>query len=182
MKKLGFILRLFVMLSLLQGCYMAPPPSSQPPAPAPAPASYTMEVRTDKNAYRIGEKVVITVRTSQDCYLTLYDISTQGEVTQIFPNQFAADNQIKGGVVYSIPTQTDTFDFLISGPAGMERVRAVGTIENVNLVDARSIDRTEKFPRIRQSSEQFDQGVSQKLETMPRARWTEASITFQVVP
>ena len=172
MKKLGLVVSLLLIVTFLSGCYTAPPPSPQTP--------FTLGVSVDQNVYRIGEKIVISVQASQDCYLTLYDISTVGEVTQIFPNQFASDNLIKGGVAYHIPTEADSFDFEITGRPGIERVRAVGTIENVNLVDQQKIDRTEKFPRIRQNPEQFDQSLSQKLAVMPTERWTEASITFQV--
>ena len=172
MKKLGLVVSLLLIVTFLSGCYTAPPPSPQTP--------FTLGVSVDKNVYRIGEKIVITVQASQGCYLTLYDISTVGEVTQIFPNQFASDNLIKGGVTYHIPTEADSFDFEITGPPGIERVRAVGTIENVNLVDQRKIDATETFPKIRQSRDQFDQSLSQKLAVMPTERWTETSITFQV--
>jgi hypothetical protein len=175
MKKLYLLLSLFVLVSFLPGCYTYPPSSTQP-------NPFTIEVKVDKKTYHIGEKIVIIVRASRDCYLTLYDISTQGEVTQIFPNRYASDNLINGGQVYRIPNERDVFDFEIIGPPGIERVRAIGTIDNVNFVDQRKIDKTETFPRIYENASQFDKSVSEKLQAMPAERWAEASITFQVVP
>ena len=78
--------------------------------------------------------------------------------------------------------QEDTFDFEIVGPPGMERVRAVGTIEDVNFFGRRKVDAMETFPTIYQDSSQFDKSLSQELHAMPIERWTEATITFQVVP
>jgi len=172
MKKLCMLLSLFLLVVLLHGCY-TPKPSIQP---------FTIEVKLDKDTYHIGEMIVITVRASQNCYLTLYDISTEGEVTQIFPNRFAQDSKLEGGIAYRIPSQQDQFDFEIIGPPGMERVRAIGSIEDVNFSEGRKIDETETFPRISQDSDQFDQSLSQKLETIPTERWAESSVTFQVVP
>lgn len=172
MKKFCLVLSLVLFVVVLYGCYTAPPP----------PPPFTIEVKADKEVYHIGEMVIFAVRASQSCYLTLYDISTKGEVTQIFPNRYAQDNWIQGGTVYRIPDKQDSFDFEITGPPGMERVRAIGTLENVNFFESRKIDATEPFPRILQKPDQFDHSVSQKLDTIPRENWTEASITFQVVP
>ena len=93
MKKLCMVLSLVLLVVVLHGCYTAPP----------SPPPFTIEVKIDKDVYRIGEMVVITVRASQTCYLTLYDISTEGKVTQIFPNKYAQDNWIQGGDRLSYP-------------------------------------------------------------------------------
>jgi hypothetical protein len=136
----------------------------------------------DRPSYRVGENIVISVRSNQSCYLTLYDISTQGEVTQIFPNQYASNNFIEANYTYPIPDQDDTFDFEITGPGGTERVRAVCTLENVNLVDSSKVDSTTAYPRIRQETRgEFDDSLDHKLSVMPSERWAEASVTFQVV-
>jgi hypothetical protein len=172
MKKFCMVLSLILLVIALHGCYTAP--SSPPP--------FTIEVKVDKDVYHVGDFVVVIVRASQECHLTLYDISTEGEVTQIFPNQFAQDNWIQGEAVYRIPDKQDSFDFEIIGPPGIERVRAIGTIDNVNFFEGRTIDKTEPFPRILQKPDQFDHAVSQKLDTVPRERWAEASVTFQVAP
>ena len=107
MKKLSFALVIFSLIALLYGCTPATPPL------APSPEAFTIDVKVDKPIYTIGENIYITVQSSQNCYLTLYDISTEGEVTQIFPNRFAADNLIQGVQVYRIPDETDQFDFEI---------------------------------------------------------------------
>jgi hypothetical protein len=173
MKNYVFWLSSIVLLSMLSGCYTAPP---QPPAPEPL----ALEVQVDKPIYQAGEFIVLSVRANQDCYLALYDISTEGEVTQIFPNKYADDNLISGGHVYRIPNKSDKFDYEVTGPAGIERVRAVCTQRNVNMVETSLKNEQEVFPRIQQASPQFEQSLNQKLETMPSDQWAEASITFQV--
>ena len=180
MKKVVILCSLFLFIMVLNGCYRAP--QSPPPGPPPGPTTpFTLEIWTAKNMYRVSEKIILTVRASQECYITLYDISTTGEVIQIFPNRYASDNLIQGGYAYPIPDESDMFDLVIAGPAGVERVRAIGTVQNVNLLDNRKIDTTEDFPRILVSPEQFDKSLNEKLNTMPSDQWAEASVTFQVI-
>jgi hypothetical protein len=177
MKKLFWVLSILLIAAVLQGCYSAPPT----PSPTPSPTPFTIELKTDKNTYRIGELIVFTIRASRGCYVSLYDTTTTGEVFQIFPNRYATDNLIDGGQVYRIPDTSDAFDFEVTGPPGIERVRVVGTIQNVNVVDQKKVIPTEKFPKINQSADQFDKSVSDKLKSMPEEQWAEASITIQVV-
>lgn len=178
MKKIAVCCSLVLFALALHGCYAPPPPASGGVSQRP----FSLQVRVGKTMYKVGENIVISVQTTQNCYLTLYDISTVGEVTQIFPNQFATDNYIEGGYTYPIPDQKDNFDFEIIGPPGLERVRGVCTIEDVNLVEARKMDSTEVFPRIREDAHgDFDDSLNAKLHVIPSERWAEASITFQVI-
>jgi hypothetical protein len=177
MKKLFWVLSILLIAAGLQGCYSAAPT----PSPEPTPTPFTIELKTDKNTYRIGELIVFTIRTGRDCYVSLYDTTTQGEVFQIFPNRYATDNLIDGGQMYRIPDTSDAFDFEVTGPPGIERVRAVCTLENVNVVDQQKVVPTEKFPRINQSPDEFDKSVSKKLHNLPEEQWAEASITIRVV-
>lgn len=173
MKTSKLILGIVMLIFCVSSCYTRP---LQPIPPEPL----MVEVQVDKPLYRIGEFIVLTARSNQDCYLALYDISTEGEVTQIFPNRYAEDNLIRGGQIYRIPTQTDSFDYEVTGPPGIERVRAVCTQKNVNIVDPSMVSKQETFPSIQQTPPQFEQSLNQKLQTIPSEQWAEASITFQV--
>ena len=170
MKKRLFLISVLVLVILLSGCY----------TPQPRTIPFTIDVKVDKPIYRIGGKIFITVRASQTCYLSLYDISTEGEVTQIFPNKFALDNLIQGGQIYRIPATSDTFDFEVTGPPGIERIRAIGTIKNVNFFNQSKATSDEVFPRIHKAPDQFDQALNQKLQVIPTGQWAEASVTFQI--
>lgn len=175
MKKHVLWLSIIFILGMISGCATSPPP---PPPTAPEPLM--IEVQVDKPIYQVGEFIVLAVRANQDCYLALYDISTEGEITQIFPNKYAEDNLIQGGPVYRIPNESDSFDYEVDGPPGIERVRAVCTQKNVNMVEASQKSKQEVFPRIQQTSPQFEKSLNRKLETIPSDQWAEASVTFQV--
>ena len=171
------IISMLVMVVLLISCSSSTPP---PPDPTPPPPSFTMRLNVDKPVYNIGENVIISAMASQECYLTLYDISTLGEVTQIFPNRFAEDNLIQGNQEYQIPTEVDRFNFEIGGPPGIERVRGVCTRKNVNLLGQRTRSTDEVFPLVSGTTAPFEESLDEELGIIPTDQWTETSVTFQV--
>ncbi|MCP4397472.1 MAG: DUF4384 domain-containing protein [bacterium] len=167
----------FVIAILIGGCATPPPPSD---GGGDIPDPFTMEVKVAKEVYVPGEFIVIEIWASEDCYLSLYDISTLGEVTQIFPNRYAADNLIKGGQIYPIPAKSDKFDFEVSGPAGIEKVRGVCTKAEVNFFEEQTRNSQEQFPSISDETASFERALDSELDNMPNAQWTEDSISFQV--
>ena len=68
-------------LVVVSGCASPKPPT---PTPTPTPTAFNIEVKADKPVYKVGEFIYLTVRATQECFLSVYDISTLGEVTQIF--------------------------------------------------------------------------------------------------
>ncbi len=154
------------------------------PTPTPTPTAFNVEVKVDKPVYRVGEFIYITARATQECFLTVYDISTLGEVTQIFPNRFASDNKIQGNTFYRLPAESDKFDFEVTGPPGTERVRVVCTKQNVNLFKEQQLksesSKTQVFPEISNKQAPFEQDLEKQKSQVPSNQWTEASITFQV--
>ena len=174
--KIRFLLFSVLLSAVLIGGCATPPPSNG----GGETEAFTMEVKVAKTAYTPGEFIVIEVWANEDCYLSLYDISTLGEVTQIFPNRYAADNLIKGGQIYPIPATNDKFDFEVSGPAGVEKVRAVCTKANVNFFEEQTRNSTDPFPSISDESAPFERALDNELNNIPNAQWTEAEVSFQV--
>ena len=175
MKKRVVVLGVFVLAVLFGGCASSPPPSDGGDT-----EPFAMEVKVAKNVYMPGEFIVIEVWANEDCYLSLYDISTLGEVTQIFPNRYASDNLIQGGQIYPIPAKNDSFDFEVSGPAGVEKVRGVCTKANVNLFEEQTRNSQDPFPSISDEPAPFERGLDDGLRNLQSSQWTEAEVSFQV--
>ncbi len=178
MKKFVLLTCVLLFTGVLSGCFQpAPPPQAQP---QPRAEPFAIEVKVDQPVYQVGDYITVIVRANRECHLSLYNVSTQGEVTQIFPNRFAQDGRIRAEQIYYIPAESDTFDFEIEGPPGTERVRAVGTMENVNFFEPGKQATDEDFPIIQKTPEEFDSTINQKLEGMSPAQWAEASVSFEV--
>ena len=52
------------------------------------PGEIKAELWTDQQFYKIGEPRVINFRASQDCYVTLLDVGTSGNVHLLYPSRF----------------------------------------------------------------------------------------------
>lgn len=108
------------------------------PRPAGAAASgndlrlATMLDRAE-GTYRPGESVVLTVKTTQDAYIWVFDTGTSGRVHQLFPNEYAADNFVRAGNSLTLPGAQDDYQFVVSQPAGVELITVIASPDNKPL-------------------------------------------------
>jgi hypothetical protein len=86
-------------------------------------------------SYRIGDKINLYFRSEKDCYLTLLNYGTSGNMTVLLPNGISQDHFIKAGRTYAIPGEEYPFDYILSGPTGTEKIKAIGTNQKINLMD-----------------------------------------------
>jgi len=100
----------------------------------PSP-DFNVEVWTDKNSTisYIGDTVTFKFKTDRDCYITLIDVGTDGTVTILFPNYVCKDNRVTAEQVYSIPSPEMGFNIRVAGPAGQEMVKAIATLEPLDI-------------------------------------------------
>lgn len=92
-------------------------------------ADVVLSIITDKTVYYDGEFVSVTVQADRDCYLRLYNVTADNQIYQIFPNEWAHDNFIRGGRRVDIPNAADNFDFVVAGPFGIEKIIAEASPE-----------------------------------------------------
>lgn len=96
---------------------------------------FNVKVWTAKKEYQIGEKIVFNVSSEKSGYLTLFDVGPNGNITVIFPNFKHKDNYIRAGTNYQVPSPDDEFEFDLQGPPGLERVKAIVTLNDVSLIN-----------------------------------------------
>lgn len=87
------------------------------------------ELRADKSTYSVGDPVVFNFKADKDCYLVLIDIGTSGRTIILFPNRWHPDNRIEQGKVYRIPPSGSEYGYRVEGPAGVERVKAIASLD-----------------------------------------------------
>lgn len=83
-----------------------------------------LSLASSKANYRIGEALTLIFQVKQAGYLRVAYISSRGEVSEIFPNQYQSI-QVKPAVDYRIPPKGDPFIMQITGPAGIDKIVAV---------------------------------------------------------
>lgn len=87
-----------------------------------------LTLTSDKSSYRINDLPVFTVRSRENCNLTLINVDATGDGVVIFPNKFQQDNALAAGKEFTFPSADSRFDFRMAGPAGTESVIAICTI------------------------------------------------------
>ncbi len=133
--------------------------------------------------FHVGEKINIFFKSEKDCYLNLWNFGTSGKLTVLFPNALFTDNFIKGNRIYSIPGEDYPFDYILSGPPGIERVKAIAANHKFNLIDLTST-KEEIFTKSKSAVRDISIAAKQietKIETKEWKEWSEALCEIRVV-
>ena len=105
-------------------------------------APLTVKLWTDKNSYRVGEKIKIYLRGNKPFYARIVYQDTKGNLIQLIPNPYRNDNYFNGGVTYEIPSGNDRFDLQVSPPLGEEKIilyTSTGDLGKLDLQQAGEI-------------------------------------------
>jgi hypothetical protein len=85
-------------------------------------APLTVKAWTDKKEYQAGEKIKVYIKGNKPFYARVLYKEAGGELLQLLPNPYRAENYFNGGVMYEIPAGNDKFDLEVSPPFGEENV------------------------------------------------------------
>ncbi len=91
-----------------------------------------VDIWTDKDDgsnYYEGDDITIYFRASRDCYVTIYDLDTRGNVNLLFPADPRDRNLIRGDEIYMIPDRGDNYQLTLEGPPGNETIQIVATTD-----------------------------------------------------
>lgn len=78
--------------------------------------------------YQPNEILHVFFRTSEDCYVAIYDIEVGGEEYRLFPPD-NEDGWVKAGHVYELPGKDAGYDYRIEGPSGIETIIACASVD-----------------------------------------------------
>ena len=142
-------------------------------AAKPHKTSFTVKAWTDKKEYEVNEKIVFYVKAEKNGYLTLLDVSPNGDITVIFPNKFHKDNFVRAGVTYQVPSPNYGFEFNIQGPPGLERIKALVTLNKVSLL---KLDLDKGFHSVKRETTRGTraiQALSKQVGSVGSSAWSE---------
>jgi len=134
---------------------------------------FKIELWTDKKRCKIGETITIYFRSEKDCYLTLIDITTSGKLYVLFPNHYATDNHIKAGRTYTIPGPDHPFVITIGEPKGFERLKAIATLNSVDLWKTKVGKDKQLFINMPDPSK-ATRGLNIVITNIPKLTWSDA--------
>jgi hypothetical protein len=90
-------------------------------------ADFNVKVWMGRKEYRIGDPATINVQTNKDCFVTLLNVRSNGEIWELFPNNYNQNNFIKANVRCTIPSNNDNFRMAIIEPPGQDYIKAIAT-------------------------------------------------------
>ena len=130
--------------------------------------------------FKIGDKIRILFRPDRDCYLTLINLGTSGKLTVLFPNFYCVDNSVIADRTYAIPGADYPFEYELTGPRGIERIKAVATVSKRDLLDL-ELKEHEIFHTADHIAAARDISIVQKrVKKLQGKDWAEASFEFEV--
>ncbi len=89
----------------------------------------------DGSVYYPGEEITVLFRANLDCYVTLYNIDSQGYIHRLWPHDRFEDNYVRGYRTYQVPDRYDGYELRIDGPEGIEYVQAVASLSPYDVPD-----------------------------------------------
>jgi hypothetical protein len=146
---------------------------------------------TEKEVYQVGEAFEVRFAASEESYVTLMRIATDGTITFLTPNRQYPDFKIQAETVYSTGSLTPLgseeqalYDLGMTlnanMPAGTEVLNMFCSREKVALFDIGEMQ--EGMYVIRPDDEARLQALFDRLETLSQLEWAGSSVAFLVQP
>lgn len=156
-----------------------------------------------RDRLQLGDRLKFRVSSSKGGYLTLINVDSQGGVTQLLPNDYWTNNQIRAGETVEIPSPRmgTYFELQIMEPLGREYIKALVTERPLTLPVLGRKQSTGGFRSLNtpQESTAFLDGIrmvavetdappaasspdAMDLSTMKPDEWGEASLVFTTIP
>ena len=110
-----------------------------------------------------GETARFRVGVDRDGFLILLDYNTAGELTQLYPNQFARseDNAVRAGEYITVPDASYGFEFEAGPPFGRGQIVAVVTDDQIDFSDV--LEENADFGAV-EDSEDYEERLTKALQ------------------
>ena len=99
----------------------------------------TVRVWTPRKVYKRGEIVEIFIQGNRDFYARIVNIDSQGNITQLLPNDHRNINLFQGSRVYKIPDIGDRFTIKVRAPYGKDQVVVYASDVPLGQVETKSV-------------------------------------------
>jgi hypothetical protein len=128
---------------------------------------------------RLGDEVTLEVALPRDGYLNVVSVDSQDRATVLYPNKFAAANQVRAGR-FKFPTPQMNFVVRASEPLGPALVVAFLTDKPVNLLEL-GVEGRDAAGKMQQVFTEVSARATRALSVEARqSRFAGASLTVKV--
>ncbi|HAZ27527.1 TPA: hypothetical protein DCY67_02765 [Candidatus Acetothermia bacterium] len=96
----------------------------------PVEAGLQVQIWTDRPVYALNENALISFRINRPAYVYIWNVTSDGDVRQIFPNQFEVQNFFAAGT-HTIPTPGRGYRFTVAPPVGTDWLQIMASTQPV---------------------------------------------------
>ncbi|ADY25809.1 PEGA domain protein [Deinococcus proteolyticus MRP] len=177
-------------MTLLAGSAGAQTISAQSIIVNPTQPDLSVQVNVDKDTtgnavptYRVGEGIRLSVKTNRDAYVYLFNVDAAGKVSQILPNRLdQGDSFVRANTVKTFPPANAAYTFDVEGPAGLNKVLALASLNELSLNDiSRFATAQSQFADVNvNGQERLAQALSIVVNPLPQNSWVSDTAFFDV--
>jgi hypothetical protein len=130
--------------------------------------------RTSKNSYTIGEEFTLNVQAQRDCYVTILDLGTSGNLFVLLKNY-----RLQANVPQSLSGPDEQYGWRVGGPTGVERMKAMFTAQPLNIFPGAECFTLLNLMGQADALEKIS-ALYTSLNTLAPDSWTDAACEFVV--
>ena len=145
--------------------------------------NFTVFLNTDSPNYQLNDYLTLGVHIKDDAHIVILNWDSTGKLTLLFPNDYQQDNLVKANTTHTFPDPQSDFDFLLSGPLGVERFKVIALR---HATDSKTI--TDFFPAEDSSFQsvpnpkrlETEEKILSYLHQIKSSDWAAASQTIEL--
>lgn len=132
--------------------------------------------------YMPGETVSLTLRATEDAWLTVLATDAQGRSTVVFPNTLHTNSFVSANSLMNVPGPDANWQLTVNPPFGANMLTVIATSTEVDLLSGLTVAAVGPFRSIDDDAENLARHLSVEMAAKPEARWSSTRIDFAVVP
>ncbi len=97
------------------------------PGSAQQTGAISVSLSTDRNSYKAGESIRISVGVSEACHLRVFSVDSAGSTAQIFPNAVAMNDRVSSGQAIRLGGAGSGYTLRAKKPFGREMLWVIAS-------------------------------------------------------
>ena len=131
--------------------------------------------------YTPGEAVALTLRSTEDAWITVLATDARGRTTVVFPNMLHRDGFIAANSMLSVPGPGADWQLTVNPPFGANMITVIAATAEVDLLGGLAVVAAGPFRSIDSGAADLARHLSVEMTAKPDAHWSSARIDFAVV-
>ncbi|TGL64178.1 DUF4384 domain-containing protein [Leptospira sarikeiensis] len=144
----------------------------------PKNSDIKISLSSSRPVYFTNDPVQFTIRSSEDCYIHLILLQSDGETILLFPNAFNSNNFLKANTDLIVPDGKSGYILAAGEPYGKDSIKVIASKSQLNLFSTRSYGDS-PFGIIERPIESVNRGIKLIQTSLPEGEWNTSELEIQ---